>query len=256
MRRDLQHVSGRVDLEEAHDSTRSYIANLHEAVSAQSAFLGDLHSHVEDLDNRGRRNNIRVRGLPEATRDEDLHATLEAIFNLILGEPSSHKIKLDRAHRALRPRPTSGPPRDVICCVNDFQLKERIMAKSRTLRDFDFDGAPIQLFQDLSWITLRKRKMLQPLLSSLRSALIPYRWSFPFALQARRDGRSAVLRSHPDIPEFCAVLDLQIPKLPDWALQPPPPPPPPVWQPVRGKRRGGGRGQRAQSSSGSRHDPT
>lgn len=256
IRQDLQHVSNRVEgLEEAHDSTRAYIAQLHRTIVAQSEFMGDMHNHVEDLDNRGRRNNIRVRGLPEATQAEDLPATLEAIFNKILGEPSSHKIEFVRAHRALRPRSSNGPPRDVICCILDFPLKEKIMTRARSLRNLDYDGASIQLYQDLSWITLRKRRMLQPLLASLRSAQIPYRWTFPFALQARKDGRSAILRSFADLAEFCDILDIPIPQMANWGLSPPPPPLPAVWQSVRAKRPRSNQERSSPKHRGSPNDP-
>lgn len=48
--------------------------------------------HLEHLHNRGRQNNIRVRGLPEAEGAEDLQLILESVFNLLLGEPVSQKI--------------------------------------------------------------------------------------------------------------------------------------------------------------------
>lgn len=63
--------------------------------------LRDMQRHVEDLDNRGHRNNIHVRGLPEPDGPEDLQSTLQTPFNTLLGEPPTKHIKMDRAHRAL-----------------------------------------------------------------------------------------------------------------------------------------------------------
>lgn len=98
-------VAERVDsLEKGHDATRRYTSQLQSQVLAQSRALRDTRRHLEDLDNRGRRNNIRIRGLPEAEGSEDLQLILEAIFNRLLGDPISTKIKLDRAHRALHPK--------------------------------------------------------------------------------------------------------------------------------------------------------
>lgn len=57
--------------------------------------LRNMQRHVEDLDNRGRRNNIRVRGVPET---EDIQNTLQNVSNNPLGEPATKHIEMDRAH--------------------------------------------------------------------------------------------------------------------------------------------------------------
>lgn len=101
---DLHHLAAKVHSieEEAYD-TKMEISHIHDRLSTQASALREFQRHLEDLDNRGRRNNIRVRGLPEATQDEDLQVTLQAIFNNVLGCLENQRVKLDRAHRALRP---------------------------------------------------------------------------------------------------------------------------------------------------------
>lgn len=79
---------------------------------------------IEDQENHNRRNNIRIRGLPEATRDEDLVGSIRGIFNGLLGNPADHPLKLDRVHCALRSRNLSSDvPRDIICRVHYFEEK-------------------------------------------------------------------------------------------------------------------------------------
>lgn len=238
LRHDIQQVAVRVDdLESEHDSTRKYLSHVHPLLAAQSSVIRDMNRHLEDLDNRGRRNNIRLRGLPEVSGSENLPAILSTIFNDLLGKPSTHVIKLDRAHRALKPKNASALPRDVICCIHDFQLKEAIMLKARTRRNLQFEGVSIQLFPDLSWITLQKRRHMRPLLDILRDNQIPYRWNFPFALLARREGRLVTLKAHEDLQDFCKSLATQVPKMADWELGSLPSPPSPVWQTKSSKRR-------------------
>lgn len=77
--------------------------------------LRDMQRHVEDLDNRGRKNNIHVRGPPGP---EDLQSTLQTLFNTLLGEPFTKHIEMDRAHRAPRPKGPASKPRDAICRVH------------------------------------------------------------------------------------------------------------------------------------------
>lgn len=87
---------------------------------------------IEDQENRNRRNNIRIRGLPEATGDEDLLPSIWGIFKGLLGQVADHPLKIDRVHRGLCPRNlASDIPRDVICRVHHFPEKEFIMKKAR-----------------------------------------------------------------------------------------------------------------------------
>ncbi|XP_069593107.1 uncharacterized protein [Ranitomeya imitator] len=255
VRQDLQHLNGRIEaLEEEHDSTRKHMTEIHQLVSSQQKVMEEMQSHLEDLDNRGRRCNIRVKGVPEVEDSESPDLILQDIFNNILGAPSTNITKLDRAHRALQPKNMSTQPRDIICCVHDFTTKELIMSKARTRNQIpSFRGTEVQLFPDLSRITLQKRRHLRPLLLILQEHQIKYRWGFPFALTARKDGKSASLRTPADVTSFCTTLEIPAVDIPPWVLHVPGAPPPPVWSKMgRGRRGarggGGGRGGCAPSS--------
>lgn len=107
-------------MEEAHEDIRKYTSQFHKHALVQAQTIRESCRHLEDLDNGGQRNNIRVRGLPKAEVKEDVHLVLESIANKLLGNPASHKIKIDRAHCALRPKGASTQPGDSICFVHDF----------------------------------------------------------------------------------------------------------------------------------------
>ncbi|CAH2278302.1 Hypothetical predicted protein [Pelobates cultripes] len=51
------------------------------ATTAQAKQIQDLRLHIEDLDNRSRRHNIRVRGCRETDPPEDTRAILTPLFN-------------------------------------------------------------------------------------------------------------------------------------------------------------------------------
>lgn len=190
---------------------------------------------IEDQENRNRRNNIRIRGLPEATGDDDLLPSVRGIFNGLLGHAADHPLKIDRVHRALRPRNLSTDiPRDVICRVHYYEEKELIMKKARDAAPLDFDGATLSFFPDLARETLDRRRALKPLTEKLRAASINYRWTFPAALIARRDGKTAVLRFPEDLEKFCMDVSITPPELPGWQDTIPPLPhnSEPRWQKV------------------------
>ncbi|CAH2329759.1 Hypothetical predicted protein [Pelobates cultripes] len=133
LRSDLTALEQRVDemestargCEEQHRATEV-------AVTRQGNMLLTMRRQVEDLENRSRRNNIRVRSLPESGT-ESLHATLTDLFRQLLGVQAPDTIHFDRAHRALGPARQDGSPRDVICCISTCGLRDKIMAAAREL---------------------------------------------------------------------------------------------------------------------------
>lgn len=119
--------------------------------------------------------------------------------------------------RPPRPRgPDIGPPRDIICCLQNFQLKEVIMRKARRNERIVFNGENIMLFQDLSQITLKKRRALRPLLDKLRDRDLKYSWRFLFALVVSSNVHQHILRTPAELPNFCAGLRMDFVDLPDW----------------------------------------
>ena len=178
--------------------------------------MRDMNRHMEDLDNRGRRQNLRVRGLPESVEGDLISQSVVGLFNSILDRPPQTDIDLVRIHRALRPKgKEADPPRDVICCLADFRIKEDILRKARG-KQLSCQGAPIQLFQDLSGITLKHCRDLRPLLNVLRDRNISYKWKFPFCLSASHQGRTVLLKVPEDLPHFCDTLGIPLIAVPDW----------------------------------------
>lgn len=138
---------------------------------------------MEELENQGRRNNLRVRGIPETVTNEQIPQALQNIFNNILECHEKATINFVHAHRALRARdPDSATPHDIIYCFQRFGLKEVILAKARQNEAITFNHSTILFFQDLSPITLKNRRALHPLLDTLCEKDLKYQWQFPFAL--------------------------------------------------------------------------
>lgn len=84
-----------------------------QATQAVSMLTQQLH--FEEIEDRSRRNNLRLRGLPKATGTEDLAATALVIFRDIAGTDFPATMSFDWIHRALGPRSTDpNRPRDMI----------------------------------------------------------------------------------------------------------------------------------------------
>ena len=255
LKADTTHLGNRVEtLEQKLEDVLPVISQLQETCSAHSHQIEALLCHLDDMENRSRRANIRIRGLPEATSARDIVPTLEDIFKDILGLPATAVVEIDRAHRALKPPSQDvNNPRDVICKLHKYTLKDRIMQKMRGKSHYDFDGAHLSFYQDISRRTLMQRRLLRPLLAALQEAGLSYRWGFPFYLQATKEGRTVTLRTKDDLPHFLSSLDLDPVDFPDWRTSSALPtislPPSGPWQTAKRRNRRRGRGQRISESS-------
>ncbi|CAH2276919.1 Hypothetical predicted protein [Pelobates cultripes] len=112
--------------------------------------LRSLEDTNEDLNNRTRRNNVRVRGIPESILTDLLTDTLTEVFKNLLPEATAADLLMDRAHRALRaPSTNTATPR-----LHFYHIKERLMRAARDT-PIEVEGVPVQLFQDLAPTTLK-----------------------------------------------------------------------------------------------------
>lgn len=188
-------------------------------VDTHTLQLRDLQWHMEDLDNRGRRHNLRIRGLPESVGVEQLSTSVTSLFNGMLNRLPQSVIEMERIHRALRPKGReTDPPRDIICCIVDYKLKEEILRQARGKQQLIHEGLIIQIFQDLSAITLQHRRNLKALLDVLRSKGIQYRWKFPCCLSATHQDHTALLKVPEHLCSCCDILGIPMVEVPDCML--------------------------------------
>ncbi|XP_078524853.1 vomeronasal type-2 receptor 26-like [Lissotriton helveticus] len=136
LRQDVDAVGSR--LLEVEGQTQSLTSNQDTMHDAQQSFRAQLQQvllKAEDLENRTRRENIRIRNLEEGAEGPDLEAFVSGLFAEILA-PQQLKIKIDKVHRvgALH----SGNlkrPWDVLVKLHSFKVKEAILSASRKLKE-------------------------------------------------------------------------------------------------------------------------
>ncbi|CAH2254895.1 Hypothetical predicted protein [Pelobates cultripes] len=207
-------------LETAMETQSSRISSTDLAITRQGDMLLDMRRHLEDLDNRGRRCNIRVRGVPETAGGENATEVLSGLFKMLLQEEAPECFEFERAHRAARPRSIEDGPRDLICCLHSFPVKELIMRKARERPEWTYRNSQVSLYNDLSPLTLEARRALKPVTTALRDRHIDYKWGFPFALLARHQDSWISARWPAEIPRFLETLDLPPIQITNWVLGP------------------------------------
>ncbi|CAH2322342.1 Hypothetical predicted protein [Pelobates cultripes] len=216
-----RHVAGLkeevVGLTARTDQVENRIASIYATSTSHTQDIAYLYGHMaaledglEDLNNRSRRNNIRIRGLPETVTMEQLVPTLHSIFKTLAPDLTPQEMELDRAHRALRPQNLgASTPRDVITRLHFFTTKEKLLAIARD-KPPRYKETRLTFFQDLAPSTLKKRRDLKPLTLALQRQGIKYTWGHPFKLMIKKDDQMHILTSVSDMSPFAESLGIQL----------------------------------------------
>ncbi|CAH2250291.1 Hypothetical predicted protein [Pelobates cultripes] len=215
-------LEGMADLSARAQATEAKMVDTDERIQAHGTEIQYLRDQLrsleetnEDLNNRTRRNNIRVRGIPETISTDLLPDTLTEVFQNLLPEATAADLLMDRAHRTLRaPSANAATPRDIVVRLHFYHIKERIMRAARDA-PIELEGVPVQLFQDLAPTTLKRRRELRPLTQHLSHHGLRYAWGHPFKMIIRKDGRFHSLTRPDEIPALLTQLGLpQLPETP------------------------------------------
>uniref|UniRef100_F7F345 L1 transposable element RRM domain-containing protein n=1 Tax=Monodelphis domestica TaxID=13616 RepID=F7F345_MONDO len=154
---------------------------------------------TEDLENRSRRDNLRIIGLPE---DHDKRKSLDIILQEIIKENCSNileqegKVEIDRIHRSppvLNPQLTT--PRNVIAKFKNYQTKEKLLQAAKK-KSFGYHGTTVRIIQDLAASTLKKRKEWNMIFRKARELGLQPRINYPAKLDYILTGESMVIQQN------------------------------------------------------------
>ena len=217
LRTDITHILERVERVETkmekQELELNELKNQHQIMKQNQRLL---QYRLEDQENRNRRKNLRIRSIKEE-KGEDLRKIMNSLFLPLLDNDPEVPLKIERVHRLGRIREGGDKwARDIIVRFSYFEDKAEIWSKLRRKPSLSYDGSEIQVFTDLAWETLARRRSLKPLLEQMRQLNISYQWGFPACLIGNRDGVSAKLVFPEDLLGFCRKLDMPIPDLPGW----------------------------------------
>ncbi|XP_072367403.1 uncharacterized protein [Scyliorhinus torazame] len=105
------------------------ISDLAVRVEQNEALHRRWAGRLEDLENRSRRKNLRILGLPEGAEGADAGAYASTMLGAMMGkEAPSRPLELDGAHRVLARRPRANePPRVMVVRFHRFTDREWVL---------------------------------------------------------------------------------------------------------------------------------
>lgn len=130
-----------------------------------------LEEKVSDMEGRARRNNIRIYGVPENLEQEtSVTSFVESLIKTELGGVlgQEYDLGIERAHRALGPKPpASAPPRSIIVRFLRFTVKEEVL-RAAWKKAIRIHNKQVYFDHDYAWEVQKKRKEYIPVKRALK----------------------------------------------------------------------------------------
>lgn len=146
------------------------------------------------MEDRTRRNNVKIQGIPESVKPPDLKKYFVNLMKAALPEAPLEDLVIDHIHRL--PNPKNIPshlPRDTIVRIHFYHIKDQFMIAARSRDDLPSEMQDLSFFADLSAFTMQQRRQLATITKPLNNHHIPYRWLYPAKLLVTKDGASFVI---------------------------------------------------------------
>ncbi len=193
--------------EERISQTEVSVSTLQSTTNAHEKKITALAWKIDDLENRSRRSNLRLLGLPEKSEGNDACTFLENWLPEALDmEPLRKPLAIERAHRIGYMRKTAADtksiPRVMIVKFLDYRDKKRVMRAARAKKDVLFQNHRIMFFPDLSAEVNKQRRQFDEVKKKLRAKGLMYGFIFPARLRVTVDGHTHVFQSPSEVNDF------------------------------------------------------
>ncbi|KAJ1191620.1 hypothetical protein NDU88_000936 [Pleurodeles waltl] len=168
IRVDLAHFQVTVtDLDHHLTTAEDHLATLPE----QDTELQLLQAKITDLEDRSRRDNVHLFGIPEHKEGSDVKAFLKNFLPELTALAFSPPLEFQRTHRICPlHKANSGRPCPIIACFLLHKQARQVISAARTQGPYSLEGHEILMAADISRATKEKWKaflVLRPQLTKL-----------------------------------------------------------------------------------------
>ncbi|ROI15281.1 LINE-1 retrotransposable element ORF1 protein [Anabarilius grahami] len=207
VKQDVKEFSNRLSTAEQRISdTEDQVSELQNTVDTLQQQVKLFGVKLEDQENRSRRNNVRLVGLPEGAEGSDTVGFLERWLPEVLGPESfTNPITIERAHR-LQERRDRNAPRTLIMRFLNSNDKDKVLHIVRAKGKITYDEREVKFFQDIARETHLKRQKYYEVKQQLKAMDIRYGVIFPAKLRITHAGRDSTFESPVEVENFIRNL--------------------------------------------------
>ncbi len=170
--------------------------------------LERLTEKMTDMEDKSRRNNVRLVGLPEGMEGSDVAGFLRINLSKWIPSLKGRDIEIDWAHRVYDGRKNSDRPRTLIFSVLRWHDRLEILKGARQAYPVKctLDNVTLLFFPDFSPVTAAKRKSLVPVLRSMTALGLQPFLAYPAVIKLRHGGEQRCFDSLRKAEDFVGSL--------------------------------------------------
>ncbi|KAJ1121639.1 hypothetical protein NDU88_000159 [Pleurodeles waltl] len=190
------------------DARLSAVENLIDKIPDNSQDIGYLQQKVIELEDRSRRNNLRIIGLPEQIEKNNILDFLTTFLPTLTKITFSQPLDFQRAHRVRSRGITSSTrPRHVLACCLHHQQARQIILAAKKHGPYEYDSSRIIITADFSAPTNFKRKQFLNVRTRLKKREIKYGLLEPATMIVTFQGKTKEYFDPHDLESFLNDLD-------------------------------------------------
>lgn len=203
------------------DATSANVRTVKHDVGDLQKELLNLRQKVPEMEDRSRRSNLRLVGLPESAEGENAIQFLQDNLPVWIPSLAGDKIEIQRAHRIFTTQDRTSRPRTLIFRLLRYQDREKILNGARALSSAPTHRTSskgqtltsrLLFFPDYSNDTAQRRKAFDAVRKQLANRGLRPFLRYPATLKVRHNGSLHFFESVADAEAFMAMLD-QSPRL-------------------------------------------
>ena len=198
LRQDMQKIRERTTAVESRVSeVEDQMHPMAQDTRAALQMARDAYDRVEDMENRLRRNNVRIVGLPERVEGKDPTTFVESWLLELFGKNAlSPFFAVERAHRVpSRPPQQGGPPRSILAKLLHYRDREAVLRQARERANIQHNGVRVSFYPDFSQEVQRRRAKFTDVKRRLRNLQLPYAMLYPAKLRVVVRGQAQFFES-------------------------------------------------------------
>ncbi len=173
--------------------------------------LERLTEKMTDMEDRSRRNNVPLVGLPEGAEGSNAAGFLRVNLSKWIPSLKGHDIEIDRVHRVYDGGRGSDRPRTLIFRVLRWHDRSEILKGARQAYPVKCaqDNVTLLFFPDFSPVTTIRRKAFNPVLKKMTALGLQPFLTYPAVIKLRHKGKQKSFDSPQKAEDFISSLSQQ-----------------------------------------------
>lgn len=192
------------ELRDRYSSLSSRVGKVEKSQDKCAARLTAFEEKMADLEDRSRRDNVRILNLPEGVEATNLTAYISASIPVWFPSLADTKPEIMRAHR-IGPPNKSARPRTVIMKMLRYTDRDSILRASRK-SPVKVDGRDIRFAADYSAFTISRRRSFMDATNKSQKMGFQTFLMYPAQLKLTRGSAQHIFKSPLEVDDFLSGL--------------------------------------------------